>query len=184
MKPTISIIILLFVFAQGLCAQSSFFESSESSSYFTNLQYSSGDFTDYFGGGFDLYTSTRTLGSFQTRFMIGGFAEFGGEGESGFEPGDGFRFEFEEKISILGLRAGIVIRDLTLFASYGTGYISTEGSFGDESYTESFDESETESDLGLGIRLNFGAQKKLFFGSEFSDDRELTFSVGYNIFNR
>lgn len=180
MKRIISLGILSLLFSQSLQAQSSSFSTNQETSIFTNIQYSESDYLGYLGGGIDVYSAPRMFGSLQTRLMIGGFAEFGGEDESGYEEGDGFSYDLKSRVTILGMRAGLSVRDIALYFTFANTFYSAEGDFGDIS----FDESESEFDLGLGARVHLGQQKKIFIGSELSDERSITFSVGFNVINR
>tara|TARA_A100001015_G_C15012386_1_gene723780 strand:- start:607 stop:1158 length:552 start_codon:yes stop_codon:yes gene_type:complete len=180
MKTTFSLSILALILVSSLQAQTSSLSSNQDASYFTNIQYSESDYVGYLGGGIDLYTAPKMLGSLQTRLMVGGFAEFGGEDESGYEEGDGYSWDLKSRVAILGIRAGLTLRDFVVYASLGNAFYSAEAEYGNES----LDESESEIDFGVGARVHLGPQKKLFLGTELSNEREITFSVGFNIFNR
>jgi len=184
MKAYFSLAFFVLLFTHTLQAQTSPFSSNQEASYFTNIQYSASDYVGYLGGGIDLYTAPKMLGSLQTRFMVGGFAEFGGEDESGYEDGDGFSYELKSRVAILGIRAGLTLRDVVVYASLGNAFYSFQGEYGFEGEYESEDESDSEIDFGIGARVHLGPQKKLFLGTELSDQRDITFSVGFNIFNR
>lgn len=136
-----------------------------------NGQYSTGDFKTY-GGGVDLISGQVSDSGLKPKILLGFFYEAGHEVENDYG------IDLETNVEVLGLRFGFGIGNTIIYGLYADYGVEVEAS----TNLVSVSADDSEGDLGGGIRVLFGEQKRGFVGAEYSKSRELTISLGFNLF--
>ena len=135
-------------------------------------QYSTSE-VQTFGGGLDLITGKILNSKFKPSFLIGFFYELG-DRKIVLED------EYFEDIHIAGTRVGIGLGSTIIYGTYAVD-VKTQGNFSASDIVDSVEEGYT--DIGGGMRFMLGKRNGAFIGLEYSNQRSLTASLGFNLFS-
>jgi hypothetical protein len=137
-----------------------------------NGQYSTSEVRTY-GGGLDLITGKINNNKLKPSFLIGFFYELG-------DNDDIFEDESLGDIQIAGTRMGIGLGSTIIYGTYSVN-VKTKGNFSASDIIDSIEDGY--GDIGGGMRFMLGERNGAFIGLEYSGQRSLTASLGFNLFS-